>query len=111
MSGFSNRTQLRRLATVAAVVVACGASAAEMVDKSQSSGKSKPTPVESMARIMDNAPRSVLKCWQEGRLVFESSDVEAEVRGSAATLKGPNGRSLQLLDLRQGLCILERTNG
>lgn len=112
MSRSSSRTFLRRMAIMAAVLAGCGASAAEVVDKARSPARSKPTPVESMARIPDDGPRSVLKCWQEGRLVFESNGVGGDPpAGAPATFKGPNGRSVQLLDLRQGLCILERSNG
>jgi hypothetical protein len=101
-----------RWLVIASALVACGA-AAEMIEKGKSSPRSKPTPVESMARVVDDAPRSVLKCWQEGRLIFESNDMTLPESGSGgvAPMKGPKGRTVQLLDLRQGLCILERTNG
>jgi hypothetical protein len=92
-------------------MTAFGAAAAELVDKKGS--RTKPTPVESMARVADDTPRSLLKCWQEGRLIFESSGMTLPENGSGgvAPMKGPNGRTVQVLDLRQGLCILERSNG
>ena len=34
----------------------------------------------------------------------------AEAAAGARAMKAANGRTVQLLDLRQGLCILERTN-
>ena len=112
MSRSSKWAALRRPVILAVVLAAGGAAAAEMVDSSRSATKTRPTPVESMARIPDDAPRSVLRCWQEGRLVFESSGVASEAAsGATRTFKGANGRSVQLLDLRQGLCILERSNG
>jgi hypothetical protein len=56
--------------------------------------------------------RSMLKCWQEGRLIYETSGISVAGSDAVATgVKGANGRSLQLLDLRQALCILERNNG
>lgn len=96
---------------LAATMMAFGAAAAEIVDKK--AARTKPASVESMARIADDTPRSVLKCWQEGRLIFESSGMALPETGSGgvAPMKGPSGRTLQVLDLRQGLCILERSNG
>ena len=112
MSRSNSWTAMRRQIILAMVLAAGGAAAAEMVDASPKAAKTKPTPVESMARIPDDAPRSVLKCWQEGRLVFESSGIGSETTaGASRTFKGGNGRSVQVLDLRQGLCILERSNG
>jgi hypothetical protein len=105
---------LARPAIVVAITAACGLAMAEMVDQARSAAKTKPTPVESMARIPDDTARSVLRCWQEGRLVFEGSGIgagEAASSTSSRTFKGANGRTVQLLDLRQGLCILERSNG
>jgi hypothetical protein len=103
------------IATVAALasVAACGIAMAEVVDPARSTGKTRPPPVESMARIPDEAGRSVLRCWQEGRLVFEGTGIgnESSATAAARTFKGNNGRTVQLLDLRQGLCILERSNG
>lgn len=113
MSRSSRVSLLARPLIVAAALAACGAAPAEILDRANSPAKTKPTPVESMARISDTAPKSVLKCWQEGRLIFESSDVALPdgAAGAPPAIKGANGRTLQLLDLRQGLCILDRTNG
>jgi hypothetical protein len=97
---------------VAAALGLGGASAAEPADKAKAA-RTKPTPVESMARIADDSPRSSFKCWQEGRLIFESNGMTLPESGSGgvAPMKGPNGRIVQVLDLRNGLCILERSNG
>ena len=112
MSRSSRWSSLQRPVILAIVMAACGAAAAEMVDQARSAAKTRPTPVESMARIPDDSPRSVLKCWQEGRLVFESNGVAGEsAAGATRTFKAPDGRSVQLHDLRNGLCILERSNG
>lgn len=111
MSRRSRLARWPRALIAAFALVACGGSGAEIVDNGKSA-KTRPAPVESMARVPDNAPKSVLKCWQEGRLIFESSGVTmAEGAAGAPAMKGANGRTVQLLDLRQGLCILERTNG
>lgn len=115
MSRSSSWLALTRPAIVVAITAACGLAMAEMVDQARSAGKTKPTPVESMARIPDDTARSVLRCWQEGRLVFEGNGIggagEAASTSSSRIFKGTNGRTVQLLDLRQGLCILERSNG
>lgn len=107
------RVRLPRVLLVVTVLAVYGTAPAENADKGKTSTKTKPTPVESMARIADSLPKSVLKCWQEGRLIFESDGVTLPdvVTGAPPAMKGANGRSLQLLDLRQAVCILERTNG
>lgn len=111
MSRSSRRLPARWL-LVAAALATCGGSVAEPADKAKAT-RTKPTPVESMARIVDDSPRSSFKCWQEGRLIFESNGVSLPESGAGgvAPIKGPNGRQVQVLDLRQGLCILERKNG
>lgn len=113
MSRSSSWPALARPVIVMAITAACGIATAEMVDQARSAAKTRPTPVESMARIPDDAARSVLRCWQEGRLVFEGSGIGGEpgATGAARTFKGTNGKTVQLLDLRQGLCILERNDG
>ncbi len=112
MSRSSRRVLSARWLLVAAAAGLGGATAAEPADKARSA-RTKPTPVESMARIVDDTPRSSFKCWQEGRLIFESNGMTLPESGSGgvAPMKGPNGRTVQVLDLRQGLCILERSNG
>lgn len=106
------RPALRRASIVIATLLVWGVAPAEMLDRERPIAKTRPPTVESMARIVDKTPRSVLKCWQEGRLVFESSAVSLpEAANGALAIKGSNGNSVQLLDLRQGLCILEKTNG
>lgn len=56
-------------------------------------------------------PRVLLKCYQEGRLVLETPDVNLvnERQGSVITLNATsNGQpAVQLLDLKQGLCTIE----
>lgn len=113
MSRSSSWLALSRPAILVAVTAACSLAMAEMVDQARSAAKTRPTPVESMARVPDDSLRSVLRCWQEGRLVFEGNGIGSEPAptGSARTFKGADGRTVQLLDLRQGLCILEKSDG
>lgn len=54
---------------------------------------------------------AVIRCYQYGRLVYESSGVSLGDRSTGATTlrpARPGGSTLQLLDLRHGLCILEQ---
>lgn len=52
--------------------------------------------------------RPVLRCWQEGRLVFEGSGVLPSTQGQAAIeLRNAGGTALQVFDLKNGLCLLD----
>ena len=108
----SRRNELAVLAVLAGIAVS-GPAAAEIAPRSEAR-KTKPTAVESMARVVDDTPRTVLRCWQEGRLVFEGTNLQmagGDTAGTVPALKGPDGRTVQLLDLRQGLCVYERSKG
>ncbi|MEZ5739508.1 MAG: DUF4384 domain-containing protein [Burkholderiaceae bacterium] len=69
----------------------------------------KPTNIESMARVPDRSvEQSVLRCFQEGRLVYEGRGYRpVEVSDTKPLLKGGQGKALQLFDMRHGLCILD----
>lgn len=49
-----------------------------------------------------------LRCWQEGRLLYEGSGFRGTVSGGSVAVNVPrNGDSdITVLDLKQGLCIL-----
>ena len=119
MSESSRRSRLHRSAIVMTALVMHGAAPAEIIDRDTSTAAarpartSKPAAVEPMARTTDAPAKSVLKCWQEGRLVFESTGVSIPDAPpvSGPTFKGADGRAIRLLDMRQALCILERSNG
>jgi hypothetical protein len=67
--------------------------------------------IESMARLtVQKQPGSVFKCWQEGRLVFEHTSpmVKKQKLANAITVRGDNDKVVQLLDLKQGLCVLSQ---
>lgn len=71
--------------------------------------KTRPTKIESMARIQDKSPTDSFKCWQEGRLIFQRSGLEIKKQKlPGATTINANGKKVQVLDLKQGLCILDR---
>jgi hypothetical protein len=55
--------------------------------------------------------RPVLRCWQEGKLVFEGSGLTPVVQGQAAIeLRHAAGTALQVFDLKNGLCLLDHGN-
>ena len=55
--------------------------------------------------------RPLLRCWQEGRLVFEGSGVLPSAQGQAAIeLRNATGTALQVFDLKNGLCLLDYGN-
>jgi hypothetical protein len=55
-------------------------------------------------------PRSLLRCWQGGRLIFEgrgySTLPQAQIAAELKPADGATGR-VQILDLYEGLCVLE----
>jgi hypothetical protein len=56
------------------------------------------------------AQRSILRCFQSGRLVFESSGQLPLASDAAGHNFGSSDRdvpSIQVLDLHQGLCVLQ----
>ncbi len=87
----------------------CGAATAGIEEKEP---RTKPTKVESMARVVDRDTSSSLRCFQEGKLVYESAGVRpAAVSAGTTVLHAKNGRSIQLIDLKHGICILEHSDG
>jgi hypothetical protein len=82
--------------------------------------RTRPTAVESMAKVPVDDGRPTVRCWQYGRLVYEASNVQliretgsdgagasAEPLAGGATSAGKGPRRVRVLDLRQGLCIVE----
>jgi hypothetical protein len=62
--------------------------------------------------VSTSAPRArrpVLRCWQEGRLVFEGAGVAAPAAlpAGAVEMRAAGGAPLLLLDLKSGLCLLD----
>jgi hypothetical protein len=74
-----------------------------------SEAKTQPTKIESMARVAKKGPANTFKCWQEGRLIFQRTNLEIAKQKlpGAATIKA-NGTTVQVLDLKQGVCILDQ---
>jgi hypothetical protein len=87
---------------------------AEALDQTGSAGGSVRTPEErplpALGKSPKGPPRSLFRCWQDGRIIFEGrgygalppSQIVAELKAS----DGTSGR-VQVLDMYQGLCVLE----
>ena len=100
----------KRLAVAAAALALAGNALAGIED--QTPQRTKPTKVESMARVIDRRANSSLRCYQEGRLVFESNDVQPAAKSEiVSVVRAKGGRSIQLFDLKHGICILEHSDG
>ncbi|MGB7181360.1 MAG: hypothetical protein WA888_24070 [Burkholderiaceae bacterium] len=82
------------------------------MDKTAPNGKTTHTKVETMARVPDKIADStdVFKCWQEGRLIYETRgiDLGKNKLPGATRLKTSESKSLQVLDLKHGMCILDQ---
>jgi hypothetical protein len=87
---------------------------AEPVDKAGSAAGSAPASEERQlpapGKSPKSPPRSLFRCWQDGRMIFEGrgygalpqSQVAAELKSS----DGATGR-VQVLNMYEGLCVLE----
>lgn len=55
---------------------------------------------------------TVVRCWQEGRLIYETTGSTLSGRAAVALeMKSSNDGAVQLLDLKQGLCVIEVSTG
>lgn len=72
--------------------------------------RTEPTKVHSMARIPKKTKHAgTLSCWQEGRLIFQSKHISRTPAPEKATLElATSGKSIKLMDFKNGLCILEQ---
>jgi hypothetical protein len=56
--------------------------------------------------------RHTIRCWQEGRLVYEAAGVSPAGRVAAAIeLRSEQDVVLQVVEMRNGLCVLELAPG
>ena len=64
------------------------------------------------APVKKAQPVLLLRCWQEGRLLFEEplSSVPPETRKNARiTVQDREGRSLQVIDMASATCLVRST--
>ncbi|MFN0299083.1 MAG: hypothetical protein ACKVQU_01885 [Burkholderiales bacterium] len=76
--------------------------------EADSSTANRDTPVVA-GRPTPNRQGYVLRCWNFGRLVYEGP-VSGPAQGSGAsgiTVPVSSGRPKQILDMKQGLCIID----
>jgi hypothetical protein len=81
---------------------------AQLIDEAKPVGGSAQT-AEDRAKGQKN-PRSLLRCWQAGRQIFEGRGYttlpQAQIAAELKSTDGATGR-VQILDLYEGLCVLE----
>ncbi len=73
----------------------------------------EPTKVNSMARVpKDDASTGTFSCYQEGRLIFQTKNLghSTKASGSEANMVlADKGKSISLMDFKNGLCIFEQS--
>lgn len=93
-------------------MVTMGSSTAQLSDEVRPRGSAAQTPEDKQAEQAraPKAPRSLLRCWQGGRLIYEGRGYgtlpQAQIAAELKPGDGASGR-VQVLDLYQGLCVLE----
>lgn len=99
---------------LAALWLAAGSAAAEVVTQPEAVPP-RPTispPRADLPPAVSQRPASelpTLRCWQEGRLVFEQAGLSfAEAPAGAHVFRrnGRNGQPVYLFDMKHGLCVL-----
>ena len=79
----------------------------------QEKGKGAAAPKD--AAVSAIAPRTfkrpLMRCWQEGRLIYEGSGmtVAASAASAPIELRSNSAVALQIFDLKSGLCLLDHT--
>lgn len=88
------------------------ASSRDVKDTAGGKTASTSTPKDAaVSTLVPRPKRPVLRCWQEGRMVFEGSGLLPASQGQAAIeLRNASGTSLQVFDLKNGLCMLDHGN-
>lgn len=90
--------------------VAASSSAQSWASQASTAGATANDPAVLANRRLPKG-RNVLRCWQEGKLIFEAAGVQPPAARSAEVLDfrptGNDGAAVQILDLKQGLCTYE----
>ncbi len=80
----------------------------------QDGGKSKPVMAKD-ASVSSSLPRvgkrPLLRCWQEGKLVYEGAGMQVAAQQGTASIDMRNGNALavQIFDLKNGMCLLDHS--
>jgi hypothetical protein len=91
-------------------IKAMGAAAAGAAAKD---AKPAPNPKDAAAQATTAARsgggrKPVMRCWQEGKLLFEGAGMTPAAIGQASIeLRNGGGIALQVFDLKNGLCLLD----
>jgi hypothetical protein len=63
-----------------------------------------------VVRDMRKGSGQVLRCWQQGRLVYEGSGFRtAERNGATVSVSRGEGDGVTVLDLKDGMCMLSNS--
>lgn len=104
--------QLLIIAGALAAAASCTASAGPEVKGDKGVEVVKPAAIISEAghyvRDKRKLPGQVLRCWQDGRLLYEAGGFRGVERGEAAIAvpRAVEGEPVVILDLKKGMCIL-----
>jgi hypothetical protein len=127
MSRSSDRRPLRQPLVVAMAVLALlatsvqaqqsptAASIRALQEQGKEGDKAKPAPKD--AAVSASVPRSsgkrpLMRCWQEGKLVYEGAGMtttSSSAAGAPIELRSGNSVALQIFDLKSGLCLLDHS--
>lgn len=103
---------LSKLAPALVLLMSVPAGQAGITDLAKTT---EPTKIETMARIpKDMSAGNKFSCWQDGRLIFQAKGMKTTVAadGEKPTLMMAGvGKSIELMDFKNGLCIFERSTG
>jgi hypothetical protein len=91
------------------------ASIRALQDQGKEGDKAKPAPKD--AAVSSSVPRSsgkrpLMRCWQEGKLVYEGAGMTTgpgSAAGAPIELRNGNAVALQIFDLKSGLCLLDHS--
>ncbi len=77
-------------------------------------GKAKPASPKDAA-VSSSVPRAgkrpLLRCWQEGKLVYEGTGMSVASQQGTASIDLRNGSAMavQIFDLKNGMCLLDHS--
>lgn len=112
--------RLGPLAAVCALLLIVGSAQAQQQGSNTASiralqdNKAKPGAPKD-ASVSSSVPRStkrpLMRCWQEGKLVYEGGGmtVPASAASAPIELRSGNALALQIFDLKSGMCLLDHS--
>jgi hypothetical protein len=82
--------------------------------EAQDAGKAKqisPKDASVSSSVPRVGKRPLLRCWQEGKLVYEGAGMQVAAQQGTASIDLRNGGALavQIFDLKNGMCLLDHS--